>query len=328
MKSSIPPRTNTEPMRCGNDADVRDQIDRQGLAGGAELPQAQWRKLAGDTIRQSLAPPERATQKKTPEQQARFSSTPVAAYTRQLSVNASKGDADIGANGQYVVVAGAREDPSNQSGSSEHEGDHQDSQSDQSPGIGARGDTTHEPPPSNPPSTNQTSAGAPATQRAEPRSITVVASGTNNKAHSSSRVHLHSESVAILIEELLSLSVPDTHQPIRLSENKRPQALPKASTREKRRIQQAFAVADGITIIAVRTSKNDPDQHQSRSLLDALVDLLYLLIDLLNPVVDLIDPVARRTAWSQLSQLAFMTPYAGKLRATCEAAKSLLDEKA
>lgn len=324
MKASIPPRPSIEPMRCGNDGDVRDQIDRQALAGEVELPQTQWRKLAGDTIRQSLALPERIAQKKAPEQQTRSSNIPVAAYTRQLATRASEIDGDIGTDGRNIVVAGAREDPSNQSGSSEHDGDHQDS-GDQPTSIIAHGEA-HVPPLQSPPRANQASAGVPATQRSEPRSIATIAVGINNKVHSAPRVHLHSESVAILIEELLSLSVSGTHQQQRLSDSGRPQAAPKATAREKRRIQQAFAVADGITIIAVRTSQNNPDQHQSRSLLDALVDLLYLLIDLLNPVVDLIDPVARRAAWSQLSQLAFMTPYAGKIRTTCETAMSLLDE--
>jgi hypothetical protein len=327
MKSSIPPRPHTEPMRHGNDGDVRDQVDRAALAGVVDLPQTQWRKLAGDTIRQSLALPERITQKKAPEQQTRSSSGQVAAYTRQPATHATEVSGDVGADGRYIVVAGAREDPSGRNGSGQKDGDHQDSSSDQPPCIGTH-DEAHVLPLQSPSGTHQSCAGAPATQRSEPRSVTTTVTGINNKVHSSARVHLHSESVAVLIEELLSLGVSGTHQQKRLSENTRPQAVPKANTREKRRIQQAFAVADGITIIAVRTSQNNPDQHQSRSLLDALVDLLYLLIDLLNPVVDLIDPVARRAAWSQLSQLAFMTPYAGKLRTACETAMSLLDESA
>jgi hypothetical protein len=314
-------------MRHGNDGDVRDQIDREALAGGAELPQTQWRKLASDTIRQSLALPERITQKKAPEQQTRSSSGQVLAYTRQLATRASEVGGDVGADGRYIVVAGAREDPSDRNGSGEKDGDHQDSRSDQPPCTSTH-DETHVLPLQSPPSADQSCAGTPVAQLSKPRSVTTTVTGINNKVHSSARVHLHSESVTVLIEELLSLSGSGIHQICRLSESRGPQAIPKANTREKRRIQQAFAVADGIAIIAVRTSQNNPDQHQSRSLLDALVDLLYLLIDLLNPVIDLIDPVARRAAWSQLSQLAFMTPYAGKLRTTCETAMSLLDESA
>jgi hypothetical protein len=309
---------------------VRDQTDRQAVSVGQEASQMQWRELARDSARQSLPLPERVAQKKAPEQQARSSSAHAATNLCQSSGRAMEADQDIGAHGRSIVVVGSREEGSGQGGSSENDADHDGHRNDQHLNTNtiANGESHALSMQSGPNGYQVVVAGANAPQRSEPHSVVSTTNGGNHKLHGSRRAHLHSESVAILIEELLSLNVSGIHKQPRLSESKGPQAVPKANAREKRRIQQAFAVTDGITIIAMRTSQNNPDQHQSRSLLDALVDLLYLLIDLLNPVVDLIDPVARRAAWSQLSQLAFMTPYAAKLRTTCETAMSLLDESA
>jgi hypothetical protein len=169
--------------------------------------------------------------------------------------------------------------------------------------------------------------GAYAVQSHRVRAELSIAIGTRYKLPATKRAHLQSESVAVLIEELLRVSPADVNKPLPLSHSTRPQSLPRANAAARRRIQQALAVTDGIVIIATRTSQNDPEQHRQRSLLDALVDLLYMLVDLLNPVVDLMDTAARQAAWSQLKQLAFLTPYTGKLRGACDSAISLLGEE-
>jgi hypothetical protein len=316
------PRADISPnlRKTSAEKSTRTLADQLHPEPEQQSPQDQYRQAASDVIRQSLLRPERTPQKRSPHQGAR-SSDSISAL-RSLNAISAGGDVDANTNQKSLREAPALLKKN-------HMGQHDSGQNDD--GDERRRElfsTTRE--------LDETSA-----SYVETKSITDDRESSESQStHAILRLTapaikkglepqgpgLRSESSAVLIDELLNTYVKSVDALPRFSKNRSQLAVSKAGAKEKRRIQQAFAVTDNINIIAVRISQNNSDQHQTRSLLDALVDLLYLLVDLLNPVINLIDPAAKRAARAQLAQLAFMTPYFGRLKVACEAATSLFDD--
>jgi hypothetical protein len=316
------PRVDISPnlRKTSTEKSNRTLADQLHPEPAQQSPQDQYRQITSDVIRQSLLQPERAPQKRIPHQGAR-SSDSISAL-RSLNAISAGGDVDASTNQKSQRGAPVPLEES-------HTGQHDSGQNDD--GDEPRRElvsTTRE--------IGETCASYVETicitndeeSGAARPSLAILRSpaATVQKVPKLCSPGLRSQSGAVLVEELLNTYVQSLDTPPRFSQNRSHLALPKAGLKEKRRIQKAFAVTDSIIIIAVRISQNNSDQHQTRSLLDALIDLLYLLVDLLNPVMNLIDPIAKRAARAQLVQLAFMTPCIGRLRIACDAAASLFDD--
>jgi hypothetical protein len=316
------PRVDISPnlRKTSTEKSNRTLADQLHPEPAQQSPQDQYRQAASDVIRQSLLQPERAPQKRIPHQGARSSDS----ISALRSLNAISAGGDVDANTNQKSQRGAPV-PLEES----HTGQHDSGQNDD--GDEPRRElvsTTHE--------LDETSAsyvetksitGDRESSESQPtHAILRLSTPDIKKGLAPQGPSLRSESAAVLIEELLNTYVKSVDALPRFSKNRSQLAVSKAGAKEKRRIQQAFAVNDSINIIAVRISQSSSDQHQTRSLLDALIDLLYLLVDLLNPVMSLIDPTAKRAARAQLVQIAFMTPYFGRLKVACDAATSLFND--
>lgn len=320
MTSLTPPRLRAEAARYTS---VGEQADQQARADVAAPTEANWRAVARDSIKQSLATPERTAQKKASEQQAKSSSFPAVRPKPAPQLKKMEETENINTEGQHIVAVSQYNGGSGQNSSGGQDDEREDSQSGYHHALNQHGEAPFAEVDG---SAEAAQVDADPAQQFDPRTVLARAFSSSGLAPAPQRVHIHADSAATLIEALLADRASHINLPTRLSQSKAPLAQPKANARERRRIQQAFAVTDSITIIAIRTAENNPDQYQSRSLFDALIDLLCLLIDLLAPVAELVDPAARRAAWLQLSQLAFMTSYTGKLKITCEKAMSMLEE--
>ncbi len=334
MKTSIPRPVSVPLPAYGEETGLQILVASEKREGNPESSQASWRKMTGDCIKQSLGLPERACPKRNQELRSGISNALIAANKGSPLVRADCGGEGNGIeSGGNQAGVGRCDERSGEGGSGGNDGQREDSQGGNQSHVNARKDaplvevSSVNAADSNADAAQVICEGASAVQAHRVRAELSIAIGKRCKLSATQPAHLQSESVAVLIEELLRVAPADVSKPLPLSHSGRPQSQSRANAGARRRIQQALVVADGIVIIATRTSQNDPEQNRQRSLLDALVDLLYMLIDLLNPVVDLMDTAARRAAWSQLKQLAFLTPYAGKLRVACDSAISLLGEE-
>jgi hypothetical protein len=306
-------KTNTEKS-------TRTPADQLHPEPAQQSPQDQYRQVTSEVIRQSLLQPERAPQKRTPHQSARSNESLSALRSLRAIPGGGATDENANPESQRNAPVLLEANHTDQHGSGQNDdGDEL---------IRELVSTTRE--------IGETCASYVETicitndeeSGAARPSLAILRSpaATVQKVPKLCSPGLRSQSGAVLVEELLNTYVQSLDTPPRFSQNRSHLALPKAGLKEKRRIQKAFAVTDSINIVAVRISQNNSNQHQTRSLLDALIDLLYLLVDLLSPVMNLIDPAAKRTARAQLVQLAFMTPYFGRLKVACEAAASLFDD--
>ncbi len=251
------------------------------------------------------------------------------AHTRTRLANASSSEESaIGnAEDQRVIVSGSKGDGSGQQSSEQDDGgqDEQRGGSHSSKNL-QRGEKT-------------ITAGNKSAVRALEAPAASVKQAIGSKAqhpfavqltsNPAQKANFRSASVAVLIKSLLHESASDAATSARQSlRSKAPLTGPKAGPKERRRIRQALEVADCIVMIGNRACSGDPDKHPGESVIDALIDLLFLLIDLLTPVIDLIDPSTRQSALRQLGFLADKTRQFGTLSTAFDSTMSLLEERA
>jgi hypothetical protein len=294
-------------------------------AAKIEPSPAQWCKLTGDTIKQQLSAMPRLLSKNVPAPEKSKES----AHTRTRSANTSSSEESAIGNpeDQRVVVSGSKGDGSGQHSSDQDDGgqDEQRGGSHSSKNL-QRDEKTF------------TTGNKPAVRALEaPAASVKQVIGTKAhhpfavqlKPNPAQKANFRSASVAVLIKSLLHESASDAATSAGQSlRGKAHLTGPKAGPKERRRIRQALEVADCIVMIGNRACSGDSDKHPGESVIDALIDLLFLLIDLLTPVIDLIDPSTRQAALSQLSFLADKTRQFDALSTAFNSTMSLFEDSA